>query len=369
MLYKNLVRPVLFRQNPEKIHDWTLKWLKRVGNTPLIPHLIRTLCSVNTKYLGQKLFDLWFPNPIGLAAGMDKKGDSRHGFQMLGFGFLEIGGVTFHPQEGNPKPRVFRLPNDEAIINRMGLNGPGAPRIAQTLGVGQKLKVPLGVNIAKSTCVDSANLEAVVADYCSTLERMYPVGNFFTVNASCPNTPGLAGLQQRNPLRSLLTALDNKRRGLPHRQFQRPKALLLKVSPDLTLEELDAAVDAVRDCEFDGVVIGNTTTKRDKLATTDPVAQETGGLSGRPLRKRALEMVRHVHKRTRHLPIIGVGGISSAEDAWNMLQAGASLVQICTGLVYEGPLLVRRINYGLERTLNRCRYGSIEALNQQVYRS
>ncbi|MBI2476361.1 MAG: quinone-dependent dihydroorotate dehydrogenase [Candidatus Taylorbacteria bacterium] len=369
MFYDKLVRPLLFQHDSEEIHDRVLSMLRRVGNTPVLSALVRSAHTVHDKRLEQKLFDLTFANPVGLAAGMDKAGLALRGFESLGFGFLEMGGITAMKQDGNPKPRIFRLPEDEALINRMGFNNPGAEEVAYRLGRARRPGVPLGINIGKSKIVPVDDLEAVVADYCYTFLKLYDYGDFFVINPSSPNTPGLRSLQKREALKALLEGIQRQNLKAPRRPHERPKPILVKIAPDLTVEEIDDILTVINEVGIDGIVATNTTTSRDGLKTNGEVAKEVGGLSGKPLRRQSLEIVKHIHKQFPSLPIIGVGGIFSAEDAWDKIAAGASLVQVYTGFIYEGPGLPRRINKGLLKFMECDGVKSIGDLNISVNRS
>ncbi len=372
MFYKKLIRPLLFLHDSEKIHDCVLLNLKRVGNTPILSDVIKGVCTVYDKRLQQKLFDLTFPNPVGLAAGMDKRCDTLAAFEMLGFGFVKGGGITAMKQGGNPKPRIFRVPEDEALINRMGFNNPGAEEVAYRLSSARKPTVPRGINIGLSKAVAESiksDIEAVVADYCYTFVKLYPYADFFVINPSSPNTPGLRSLQKGELLKTLLSGIQSQNLKTPRRPHERPKPTLVKIAPDLMFEAIDEILAVIKELGIDGIVATNTTTSRDGLITTSDVIKEIGGLSGKPLRRRSLAIVAHIHKQFPSLPIIGVGGIFSGEDAYNMLRAGASLVQIYTGLVYEGPGLPRRINKGLLKLMERDGVKSISDLNSVVNRS
>lgn len=333
MLYTRLLRPVLFRVgsgDPEMAHERTLAALARVGSLPPVLAALRrafAACAPRT------VFGLCFPNPVGLAAGMDKNGIALRSWPALGFGHVEVGTVTWHPQPGNPKPRLYRLPASEALINRMGFNNEGARALAERLRSVGPLPVPLGISIGKSKITPVGE---AVADYRDSLRTLAPYGDYFAVNVSSPNTPGLRGLQDRAALDELLTAL---RAECPD------KPLLVKIAPDLTEQAIAEVVEVCLDRGIAGLIATNTTLGRDGIAPADAVtAGQQGGLSGRPLTERAREVVGFVHRETAGaLPIIGVGGIGSADDARRMLDAGASLVQVFTGFIYAGPGLVRDI--------------------------
>lgn len=367
--YKKHVRPELFRHDPEDIHDRVLSFLGRIGNTPLLRGLIKAMLTVHDKRLEQTLFGLTCPNPVGLAAGMDKAGVALSGFEALGFGSIEMGGITALEQDGNPKPRIFRLPEDGALINRMGFNNLGAEKIAYHLRSAHLPNVPFGVNIGKSATVSVGDMDAVVNDYCYTFGKLYQYADFIVVNVSSPNTLGLRNLQGQEFLKILLAGIQRQNLKMPRKPHERPKPLLLKIAPDLSTQEIDEILQVVKDVGLDGIVATNTTIKRDGLNTTGHLVEEKGGLSGKPLFPRSLEVVAHIHKQSPTLPIIGVGGIFSGEDAHRMILAGANMVQIYTGLVYEGPLLPRRINAELLRCMKRDGVKSVSGWNPHVNRS
>jgi dihydroorotate dehydrogenase len=314
----------------ETAHERTLAMAARLGRRPRI---IRALARRFGAATPREVFGVRFPGPVGLAAGMDKNGVALPAWPGFGFGFVEVGTVTAEPQPGNPRPRLFRLPASEAVINRMGFNNLGAAALASRLRDLGPLPVPLGVSIGKSKVTP---VEEAVADYRSSLRLLFPYADYFAVNVSSPNTPGLRGLQDRAALDELLGEL----RG------EQPVPLLVKVAPDLTDGALAELLEVCEAHKVAGVIATNTTVERSGLAPVDSaLASETGGLSGRPLTARALEVVRFVASETGgRLPIIGVGGIHTADDALRMLDAGASLVQLYTGFIYRGPGLVRAIN-------------------------
>jgi dihydroorotate dehydrogenase len=333
-LYEKLARPVLFRVgggDAEAAHEATLRWLSRLA--PLAPKKPYSPPGASTTVFGVR-----FPNPVGLAAGMDKDGRALPAWPALGFGFVEVGTVTWHPQPGNDRPRLYRLPDSRAIVNRMGFNNAGATALAARLAALGPLSVPLGISLGKSKLTP---LEDAVADYVASLEALYPYGDYFAVNVSSPNTPGLRSLQDRGQLDALLAAL----------RAVGGKPLLVKVAPDLT----DAALGEVLEvCESNGVaglIATNTTLARDGVAPGDvATGAQAGGLSGAPLTVRAREVVRFVSRETGgRLPVIGVGGVMHPDDALRLRDAGASLVQLYTGLIYAGPTLVR----GSVRALSR----------------
>jgi dihydroorotate dehydrogenase len=357
--YQKLIRPALFTQNPEHIHDRTMGWLEWAGRHEIVCHAIESFLGAPS--LASEVFGLRFPNPVGLAAGMDKKALALPTWSALGFGFSELGAVTWHPQPGNPLPRVFRAVADEAIVNRMGFNNPGAEAIAQTLGEWRKTgrwpNHPVGMNLGKSKITP---LDRAAEDYASSLRVLLPHLDFFVINVSSPNTPNLRQLQDKAALDEILAAVQEAQS--PKTDDQRmeknkSKPILVKVAPDLSFEALDQILELAGPREIAGIIATNTTLERPE--TTKPELQrvyaEAGGLSGRPLRARSTEVVGHLFKQTNgKLPIIGVGGIFDASDAWEKITAGASLIQVYTGLVYEGPGVARSIVTGLLEQLERA---------------
>ncbi|HZR17794.1 MAG TPA: quinone-dependent dihydroorotate dehydrogenase [Verrucomicrobiae bacterium] len=362
-LYRRLIRPALFTQDAEAIHNQTMRSLTWVGRR-------EWACGILESWFGApnlpvELFGLRFPNPVGLAAGMDKSAEALPTWGALGFGFTELGAVTWHAQPGNPLPRVFRAIPEGAIVNRMGFNNPGALTVAETLErwrqMGRWPDHPVGMNLGKSKITP---LEKAAEDYAQSLKILLPHLDFFVVNVSSPNTPNLRKLQDKEALKEILTAVLEVRS-----QFQRqpdaaandPKAfgakpLLVKVAPDLTFEALDEILDLAQSLPIDGIVATNTTISRPTAtaAETQQVYNQTGGLSGLPLKARSTEMIRHIYRQSRgKLPIIGVGGIFNAADAWEKISAGASLVQVYTGMVYEGPGIARGIVAGLVELLEQ----------------
>jgi dihydroorotate dehydrogenase len=329
--YYAMVRPILFRMGePEIAHDKTLAALTRLARR-------RRLLSTLRKHFGPEsprdVFGVRFPNVVGLAAGIDKDGKVIPAWPALGFGFIEIGTVTWHPQPGNPPPRLFRLPASEAIINRMGFNNEGANALAERLRALGPQCVPLGISIGMSKITP---IEDAIPDYCSSVRALTAYADYFAVNVSSPNTPGLRNLQDQPVLDELLGEL--------RQETDRP--LLVKIAPDLTEDAIGAVLEVCEKHSIDGLIATNTTVSRDGIAAADArIAQESGGLSGRPLTARALDVVAFASKHTDgKLPIIGVGGICTVDDALRMLDAGACLIQLCTGFVYRGPNLVRQIN-------------------------
>jgi dihydroorotate dehydrogenase len=343
----SLVKPFLFRQDPEAIHDRVMGWLAWSSQQPAVLNLISALCRVRDRRLEVECFGLKFPNPIGLAAGFDKNARAVPAWGALGFGFVEIGSVTALAQPGNDKPRLFRLREDRALINRMGFNNEGAEAVAWRLAELRQrhgaLPLPLGINLGKSK---ARPLEQAPQDYLESLGRLWPHGDYFVINVSSPNTPGLRALQERERLEELLAAVSGFARAQPQ---SRP--ILLKIAPDLSWSQIDEILELVERYSLAGLIATNTTTGREGLRST---VEESGGLSGRPLAARALEVLRYLTQELKvRIPVISVGGIFSLEDVLERLEAGASLVQIYTGFVYEGPTLPRRLNWGLLAHLER----------------
>jgi dihydroorotate dehydrogenase len=346
-LYEGVFRPVLFAQNAEKIHDRTLRALGCVSRSAALQGLVRSFYGAPE--LPVELFGLKFPNPVGLAAGMDKFGQAVPAWAALGFGFTELGAVTWQAQPGNPSPRLFRAVKEEAIVNSMGFNNPGAAALAGVLAEWKKRggwpAHPVGVNLGKSKVTP---LEKAAEDYADSFRFLRPYVDFFVVNVSSPNTPNLRQLQDKAALDEILAALQQINAGPV------PAPILVKVAPDLSFEALDEILELAGPRRLAGIVATNTTITRP--ATTDDavrrVYEQPGGLSGRPLRERSTEVIRHLYRQSKGaLPIIGVGGIFDAADAWEKITAGASLLQIYTSLIYKGPGVLRSIVAGLKTRL------------------
>ncbi len=333
IMYKIFIRPILFCFDPEKVHYFTFSLIRIVSKIPGIPSLFRFLYQVNDKRLETEVFGLKFKNPVGLAAGFDKDAVLYKELSNFGFGFIEIGTLTPKPQPGNDKKRIFRLVEDSAIINRMGFNNGGV------LAAVEQLKKNNGVLIGGNIGKNKVTLnEDATSDYEICFDALFDYVDYFVVNVSSPNTPNLRALQEKEPLTQLLQTLQNKNLSRP---IQKP--ILLKIAPDLTDEQLLDIIDIVQETKIAGVIATNTTISRNGLNSLNQT--ETGGLSGKPLTSRSTEVIRFLsQKSNKAFPIIGVGGIHSAEDALEKLEAGASLVQLYTGFIYEGPALVKKIN-------------------------
>jgi dihydroorotate dehydrogenase len=366
-LYKQLIRPALFTQDAEAIHNRTMRALAWAGRREWACGAMES-CFGAPK-LPANAFGLWFPNPVGLAAGMDKSAEALPAWAALGFGFTELGAVTWHPQPGNPLPRVFRAIPEQAIVNRMGFNNPGAESVAETLARWRKLGLwpahPVGMNLGKSKVTP---LEKAAEDYSRSLRVLLPHLDFFVINVSSPNTPNLRKLQDKTALDEILASAQGVRASAVRNMPRGPngclstegaassKALLVKVAPDLSFDALDEIIELAMTRRIDGIVATNTTVSRPTPSETksQSIYNQMGGLSGLPLKSRSTEVIRHVYKQSGgKLPVIGVGGIFTAADAWEKITAGASLVQVYTGLVYEGPGIVRSIVSGLLQLLEQ----------------
>ena len=332
-MYKFLIRPVLFKFDPEDVHHFSFSFLKIIQKIPFVSALFRSLYVVKNPKLEREVFGITFPNPVGLAAGFDKDAKLFRELSNLGFGFIEIGTVTPKPQPGNDRKRLFRLKEDSAIINRMGFNNKGAWEAAKRLR--KNKRVLIGGNIGKNKLTPN---EEAIHDYEICFDALYSVVDYFVVNVSSPNTPNLRELQDKEPLTQLLQTLQERNLNKPE-----PRPILLKIAPDLTDEQLLDIIDIVKTTGISGVIATNTTISREDLKSENQ--KESGGLSGKPLKDRSTEVIRFLSEKSGNaFPIIGVGGIHSPEDAIEKLEAGASLVQVYTGFIYEGPGLVKKIN-------------------------
>lgn len=332
-MYKLFIRPFLFCFDPEKVHYFTFSLIRIVSKIPGFTAIFRSLYVVNDKRLETEVFGLKFKNPVGLAAGFDKDATLFKELSNFGFGFIEIGTLTPKGQEGNPKKRLFRLKADQAIINRMGFNNGGVLEAVERLK--SNTNVLIGGNIGKNKLTPN---EEATSDYEICFDALYDYVDYFVVNVSSPNTPNLRALQDKEPLTQLLQTLQNKNIAKVN-----PKPILLKIAPDLTDEQLLDIIDIMAETKIAGLIATNTTLSREGLLSE--AKGETGGLSGKPLKNRSTEVIRFLaEKSNRAFPIIGVGGIHSAEDALEKLEAGASLIQLYTGFIYEGPALVKAIN-------------------------
>ncbi|MGZ8451345.1 MAG: quinone-dependent dihydroorotate dehydrogenase [Candidatus Binatia bacterium] len=351
MFYKSLIRPILFRKDPEVSHEAVLHML--AGNEWLYG-TIEDFYKVEDHRLVVKIGPLTFANPVGLAGGFDKNALAPKMLSAFGFGFMEVGAITAQAQPGNPKPRLYRLPEDDALINRLGFNNEGADAIAVKLdrlrARGGRPKIPLGMNIGRTKIVETKD---AVADFLSCFEKLFAQGDFFTLNVSSPNTPNLRDLQEKSLLRELLSAVQQKNLQLAARAKIDPKAVFVKIAPDMEFAQVDEIIDVVEQVKLAGIVATNATAFK-RAGLKSPNGAEPGGLSGRPITAMVTQFISHIYRTTRgRLPIIGVGGIFDAYDAYEKIKAGANAVQIYTGWIYEGPGAVKRINKGLLRLLQR----------------
>ncbi|WP_353929536.1 quinone-dependent dihydroorotate dehydrogenase [Okeanomitos corallinicola TIOX110] len=366
-IYKAVVRPLLFtlvKTDPEWLHNQTINTLSSLSNVSshqvarwLDSQLQKSLCLYDTR-LEQNLSGVNFPNPVGLAAGFDKDGVGSSIWSNFGFGFAELGTITYYSQSGNPSPRLFRLPLDQAVLNRMGFNNSGAAAMATkltSLSQEKPSSIPIGINLGKSKITP---LEAAAEDYLQSFRLLKDLGDYFVVNVSSPNTPGLRSLQDATMLSQILEVLQ--------RENTSKKPLFVKIAPDLEWQAISDIINLAKTYKLAGLIATNTTISREGLKTqiiekTGKTPQEeAGGISGAPLRQRSTEVIRFIYQQTQgEIPIIGVGGIFTAEDAWEKITAGASLIQTYTGWIYEGPMMVRRILTGLLAKLEENGLNSI----------
>ncbi len=341
-MYRLLIRPFLFLFDPEKVHHFSFSLIQVLAKLGLSP-IFRGLYTLEDPRLEREVFGLKFKNPVGLAAGFDKNAQLYNELSDFGFGFVEIGTLTPKAQAGNPKKRLFRLKADQAIINRMGFNNEGVLAAVEQLK--KEHRVLIGGNIGKNKVTPN---EEATSDYLICFRALFSHVDYFVVNVSSPNTPGLRELQEKAPLTALLKALQEENSALSKSEGAKRKPILLKIAPDLTPDQLLDIIDIVRSTSLDGVIATNTTIGRENLRSSGDLTEQAGGLSGRPLRERSTEVIRFLHEKSGGtFPIIGVGGIHSPADAVEKLEAGASLIQLWTGFVYEGPALVKRINKAL----------------------
>lgn len=340
-MYKSIFQPLLFGLDAEKAHHLVFQNIQQTFKFSLIKNTFQKLCSYEHPKLEREVFGLKFKNPVGLAAGFDKNAELTDELACMGFGFIEIGTLTPRPQEGNEKPRLFRLKEDHALINRMGFNNQGVEVAAHRLK-NRKSDIIIGGNIGKNKTTPN---EKALADYEYCFDALYDVVDYFVVNVSSPNTPNLRDLQEKEPLTNLLESLQAR-----NKARLKPKPMLLKIAPDLTNGQLDDIIEIVLSTRISGVVATNTTISREGLYTNQQALQAigTGGLSGKPLKKRSTDVIRYLSEKSgQAFPIIGVGGIATAEDALEKLEAGASLIQLYTGFIYEGPTIAKKINRGI----------------------
>tara|TARA_B100001778_G_C18601862_1_gene637662 strand:+ start:282 stop:1319 length:1038 start_codon:yes stop_codon:yes gene_type:complete len=341
-IYKTVIKPFLFLQDPEKVHYKVFNMVKTLSKVPGFSAINRSLFKLNNKELERDVFGLKFSNPVGLAAGFDKDAILFNELADFGFGFIEIGTLTPKGQLGNPKPRLFRLPEDNALINRMGFNNQGVQAAVERLK-NKKTNIIIGGNIGKNTTTESSKTDE---DYIQVFQELFDYVDYFVVNVSCPNVGNLTKLQEKEPLMQLMqkiSVINNKK--------LKPKPLLLKIAPDLSEQELDDVIDIIKTLSLDGVVAANTSVNREGLRTKEETLNEIGwpgGLSGKPLTDRSTKVIQYLYNQLGDAyPIIGVGGIHSEQDALEKINAGAKLVQLYTGFIYEGPGLIKRINKAL----------------------
>lgn len=337
-MYKLLIRPLFFLSDPEKVHHFTFAMVRILSKTPFIPALFRSLFVVNDKRLETKVFGLTFKNPVGLAAGFDKNAVLYNELANFGFGFIEIGTVTPIGQEGNPKKRIFRLLDDEGLINRMGFNNEGVEAAIEQLK-GNKKRLLIGGNIGKNT---QTAPEHYTADYLTCFNALHPYVDYFVLNVSCPNVGSHAKLNDKDYLLELINTVKKA-----NNAFSIQKPILLKIAPDLNAMQLDEIIELVSETQLDGVIASNTSVDRSHLKASNTQLNKigNGGLSGQPIKAKSTQVIKYLsEKSNKAFPIIGVGGIHSAEDALEKLDAGATLVQIYTGFIYEGPSLIKKIN-------------------------
>ena len=340
-MYKLLIRPILFLFDPEKVHYFTFSLIRILCKIPFVASIFRNLYQVKNKKLERKLFGLTFANPVGLAAGFDKNAVLYNELANFGFGFIEIGTVTPKGQLGNPKKRLFRLKEDQGIINRMGFNNDGVEEAIKNLKK-NKHKVIIGGNIGKNT---ETKLEDYTQDYLDVFKELHPFVDYFVLNVSCPNVGSHAKLSDKDYLFELITECQNQ-----NNLFKIKKPILLKIAPDLNNSQLDEIIELVAETKIDGVIASNTSTTRNNLNASKERLQQigNGGVSGQPIKDQSTRVIKYLADTSnKSFPIIGVGGIHSAEDAIEKLNAGADLVQVYTGFIYEGPGLIKRINKAL----------------------
>lgn len=371
-MYKTVIRPVLFsglKADPEWLHNRSmtlLEWLENNQNQFPANWVLKQVSSqwrYEETRLSQTLWGITFPNPLGLAAGFDKNGVAASIWDRFGFGYAELGTVTEHPQPGNPPPRLFRLLQDEAALNRMGFNNEGSQKLAECLQkqAGRRGNAPLGINLGKSKITP---LEQAAEDYLTSFLRLREWGDYFAVNVSSPNTPGLRSLQDSKQLSLILEAIQNNN--------PQDKPILVKIAPDLTWDAIADVLTITKEYQLSGIIATNTTIAREGLKTKtingNAIAQEAGGISGKPLRDRATAIIRYIYQQTEGtLPIMGVGGIFTAEDAWEKITAGASLLQVYTGWIYEGPTMAKQVLTGLTEKLNEQGFSHLsEAVGRSI---
>lgn len=355
-MFYSLLKPAIFQLDPEQAHDLAIRGLEKTGQCRISRAAVAAVYGCEDSRLAQTLWGLRFPNPLGMAAGFDKNARTIPALAALGFGFIEIGTVTPRPQQGNSRPRIFRLSADQAIINRMGFPNDGADAVAVRLACLGKAGVPLGINLGKNK---DTPLEDAAQDYIAAFEKLFPYGDYCVINVSSPNTPGLRLLQGVDALGGLMAHIQAANQRLAAQHQRVPMPCLLKIAPDLAAEDLEAigALALVSGAGIDGLIATNTTLSREGLISN---VNEMGGLSGMPLRNRSTQVIRALYRVVgKRVPIIGVGGISNGHDAYEKLRAGASLVQAYTAFIYQGPAMVRSIKTQLLELLRRDGFNSV----------
>lgn len=356
-IYNSFLRPLLFSLPPETAHELALESLRLGLNSSFLQQKFANKMA-RSPFGEIECFGLKFTNPIGVAAGLDKNGVVINQLAALGFGFVEVGTTTFHPQPGNPKPRLFRLPLDEALINRAGFNNEGTARVVERLKRNRPADCVLGMNIGKSKL---APIEEAAADYLKSFELVHPIADYVVVNVSSPNTPNLRELQRADALAELLSALQNRNRELSNNRKIVP--LLVKIAPDLSIAEIEAVCDVAIRLNLAGIVATNTTVERSNLKTDSSKIEKigAGGLSGAPVREKSTQIIKTIYQLTTgKMPIIGVGGVFTAADAFEKIVAGASLVQLYTGFIYQGLTVARDINDGLAKIFKERNFNSYQ---------
>lgn len=334
-MYKKLIKPILFCIDPEKIHDLIFFLTNLVFKIPFISIIVSKLFGLKNSNLETELFGIKFPNPVGLAAGFDKNAKLFNEFSSFGFGFVEIGTVTPLSQDGNPKKRLFRLTNDDAIINRLGFNNVGVDKVVDRLKSNKNVIIGGNIGKNKKTHMNEAN-----QDYLICFEKLFPYVHYFAINVSSPNTENLRDLQHKESLKNLLQSIQKK-----NQSYLSPKPVLLKIAPDLSKDELLDIIEVVKETSIDGIIATNTTLSRDNLNSSYDLINQKGGLSGKPLSDKSTAVIKFLHEKSNgSIPIIGVGGIMSPNDAIDKIKAGASLIQLYSGFVYSGPSIVKKIN-------------------------
>jgi len=350
MFYKKIIRPILFTIDPERVHDWAILAGRILGYSETTKYITKLFLNYENKILRQKIHGIKFKNPVGLAAGFDKDVNLMPLMPCIGFGYEEIGSITAQPCKGNPKPRLWRLPKQKSIVVYYGLKNPGAQEVAKKL-YGKKFKLPIGISIAKTNCKETADTKAGIDDYYQTFKLLESFASYFTINVSCPNAYGGLPFTDSKLLNKLLDRLD---------EIETDKPVFLKLTPDLEEKEIDQVIKVAKKHNIQGFVISNLTKQRNVIPKEDLDKVGEGGLSGKPVKKKANDMISYVYKKTKgKYLIIGVGGIFSAEDAYEMIKNGASLVQLITGMIYEGPFLIKKINKGLVKLLEKDNFNNI----------